>query len=146
MRVLLLLIVGMAGCGDNELSLALGGYPAVGQGVSFNPDGKRVVSRNHDNTVKGRARPESANAKSSNRLSGDEWLRVVGKEIRTSPGAVYYPADQVFLGMGVAHPRTSQLPYGSDEPVARFVRERHYWSFTTARLIRFGLPFRLCWR
>jgi len=63
--------------------------------------------------------------KSASRIPADSWLRVAGKQIRTSPGAVYYPADRVFLGMGVAHPRTSQLPYGSDEPVARFARERH---------------------
>ncbi len=117
----LLLIVGAGGCVDDQPSLSFERHAGFVNGVGFG----RVVSFSNDSTVKGQARPGTAKPKSSKRVSSGEWLRVVGKQIRTSPSAAYYPADQVFLGMGVAHPRTSQLPYGSDEPVARFARERH---------------------
>ena len=114
MKVLVpfLLIAGLAGCGTRT-------EPA---GESHDSGDHQVVAPGPTTTT---ARQPDEPALPEPVVPSDNWLRIVGKEIRTAPGAVYYPAGEVFMGMGVAHPRTSQMPYGNDRAVARFIRERH---------------------
>lgn len=128
MRHPVLLLMAAIGCGQEAEPTTPTAEPVGEQDQTPNARsaGNQVASPSVDGLVeKAPAVKPLDEVEPTNRLPADSWLRVAGKQIRTSPGAVYYPADRVFLGMGVAHPRTSQLSYGSDEPVARFARERH---------------------